>query len=241
MKHALLSPHRSIGESPPIQIQRDPETFRDIIRHLQGYQIHIRNEQHRQKLLDDAQFYLFKKLRDKLNSFPTASYTTNSSEILVSIKDIRPSLLHIDTDTNIAYYKKLHKLLVQLNNVNVCCHHHQPHCLTECVFDQQLQLYTTTRWTISTEIVFDEDCAIINQESKETEIQLRIQDYLTQQEQESSKPCTLHANCTTSWFGIEKAIARVTGAGHLLFLTIEKMQVVRSRLQANMKREFLSS
>jgi hypothetical protein len=89
--------------------------------------------------------------------------------------------------------------------------------------------------------VFDEDCAIINQESKETEIQLRIQDYLTQQEQESSKPCTLHANCTTSWFGIEKAIARVTGAGHLLFLTIEKMQVVRSRLQANMKREFLSS
>jgi hypothetical protein len=243
LKHSLFSPHRSLGEAQPIQIQRDPETFRDMIRHLQGYQIHIRDHQHHQKLLSDAQFYLFKNLRDKLSS-ATINHCTNSSETLMSIKDIRPSLLHIDANTNAVYYKKLHKLLVQFNDVNICCHHHQPHCFAECVFDKPLQLprafqQQQQQWAISTSIAFDKDCAVLVQEPNDTEIQLRIQDYLTQQEQEPSKPCSLHANCTVSWFGIEKAIASVTGVGQLLFLSIEKMQVVQSRLQANTKREFL--
>ena len=44
-------------ELKTLYIDRDPETFRDIALHLQGYHIEPRNGEHFVKLFADAQFY----------------------------------------------------------------------------------------------------------------------------------------------------------------------------------------
>ncbi|CAG8452568.1 7401_t:CDS:2 [Diversispora eburnea] len=51
---------------PPPILERDPELFADILRYLQGYEIGIKDEVHRQNLLKDARFYHLKGLTDKL-------------------------------------------------------------------------------------------------------------------------------------------------------------------------------
>ncbi|TGZ79842.1 hypothetical protein EX30DRAFT_396674 [Ascodesmis nigricans] len=56
-------------ERPPIRtlyIDRDPETFRDIARHLQGYHISPRDGAHFVRLFADAQFYNLPKLISQL-------------------------------------------------------------------------------------------------------------------------------------------------------------------------------
>jgi hypothetical protein len=40
-----------------LYIDRDPETFRDVARHLQGYYVKPRDGSHFVKLFADAQFY----------------------------------------------------------------------------------------------------------------------------------------------------------------------------------------
>ncbi|KAI5801120.1 hypothetical protein EDC01DRAFT_716380 [Geopyxis carbonaria] len=50
----------------PLYIDRDPETFRDIVRHLQGYHIAPRDGPHFVRLFADAQFYRIPKLMSQL-------------------------------------------------------------------------------------------------------------------------------------------------------------------------------
>lgn len=45
------------GDVRTLYIDRDPETFRDIALHLQGYHITPRSGEHFVKLFADAQFY----------------------------------------------------------------------------------------------------------------------------------------------------------------------------------------
>ncbi|ORY96533.1 hypothetical protein BCR43DRAFT_458230 [Syncephalastrum racemosum] len=65
LMHRLFEPH---GQDSPIYIDRDPDTFQDVIRHLQGYTLHIRDEAHRQNLLKDAMYYRLKQLRVKVQA-----------------------------------------------------------------------------------------------------------------------------------------------------------------------------
>ncbi|KAF1804490.1 hypothetical protein V8B55DRAFT_1499904 [Mucor lusitanicus] len=235
LKHALLAPHTNdSGQSPPIIIERDPETFKDMIRHLQGYQIQVRDEEHRQRLLSDAQFYLFRRLRDKLNMVTTEQF---HSEIVLHIKDIRPSQFQFKQD-QIGYLhdKKLFHPIIQLDNVNVSYHSTNSFVLENC----DIQPIRDPQWTISKEICIDKDCAIIIQENQ-SETHLQLTAYLQVLETEPKTQCTAHPNCWITWFGIERALARVSAnaTDSKLHMSVEKMQVVRSKLQANMKRDFL--
>jgi hypothetical protein len=237
LKHALLAPHTNdLGQAPSITIQRDPETFKDMIRHLQGYQIHVRDEQHRLRLLSDAQFYLFKRLRDKLSTVTTEQFY---SEIVLHIKDIRPTQLQFDQDQIVYLHdKKLFHPIIQLDDVNICYHSVNSFMLE----DGDIQLERGLQWTISNNIHIDKDCAIIIQENQ-SETHLRLSTYLQVLDAELKNMCTLHPNCSITWFGIEKALSRISvnAEDSKLHMSIEKMQVVRSRIQANMKRDFLES
>lgn len=92
LMHSLLSPHTDQGNSPPIYIDRDPDIFADIVNHLRGYTIHIRDEAHRKNLLRDAQYYVFRQLSDKLL---TAQQTVagfgdgSNPEVLLLLQDVR--------------------------------------------------------------------------------------------------------------------------------------------------------
>ncbi|KAK4519023.1 uncharacterized protein ATC70_009250 [Mucor velutinosus] len=237
LKHALLAPHTNdLGQSPPIIIQRDPETFRDMIRHLQGYHIQVRDEDHRLRLLSDAQFYLFKKLRDKLSTATTGQF---HSDIVLHIKDIRPSQFQSDHgQIGYLYDKKLFHPIIQLDDVNVSYHSANSFVLQS----DDIQLIKDPQWTISKEIHVDKDCAIIIQENQ-SETQLRLAAYLQDLEAGPKTQCTIHPDCWVSWFGIEKALSRVSAnaTDSQLHISIEKMQIVRSRLHANMKRGFLEN
>ncbi|KAK6353156.1 hypothetical protein TWF696_005144 [Orbilia brochopaga] len=57
------------GQNEPIRalhIDRDPEIFRDIVRHLQGYYVPIRNPEHFAYLFADAQLFQLPKLISRL-------------------------------------------------------------------------------------------------------------------------------------------------------------------------------
>lgn len=240
LKHSLDSPHPSLGESPPLSIQRDPETFKDIIRHLQGYSIHIRDEEHRLKLLSDAQFYLLRKLRDKLCTVPTAEHI--EKEMLIHLQDIRPPLLRISEKNGQVQYlqdKKLSRLLVQMNDVGAF--YHRNDMGDQFILEgQDIPLVKDKQWTVSNEFMFDKDCAIVMQDSE-----FRLFDYLTNLtvEEQYWKPCCVHENCSMTWFGIEKAISSLSiypNTTSKLVMSIKKAQIVRSRIDVNLKRDFLT-
>ncbi|KAI8885491.1 hypothetical protein K501DRAFT_215712 [Backusella circina FSU 941] len=91
LMHSFLSPHGTDG-TPPIYIDRDPDIFADIINHLRGYTIHIRDEMHRKNLLKDAQYYVFRQLSDKLLTAQqsVAGFGEGMNrEVLLLLQDIR--------------------------------------------------------------------------------------------------------------------------------------------------------
>lgn len=247
MKHSLLSPHPSLGESPPIVIERDPETFKDVIRHLQGYSIHIRDEEHRLKLLSDAKFYLLRKLRDKLCTAASEEHVEN--EILIRSEDIRPSLLRIsENNGQVQYYqdKKLSCLMIQINDISATYHRNAmgDQFLLE---GEDIKIIKDPQWTIANEFMFDKDCAIVMQDAKKGDIEqaFRLFDYLNSLTLEDQfwKPCQMHENCLMTWFGIERAISSLSIYPNTLtrlLMSVKKAQVVLSRTQANRKRDFIT-
>ncbi|KAI9473916.1 MAG: hypothetical protein EXX96DRAFT_579856 [Benjaminiella poitrasii] len=92
LMHSLLLPHTEKGNSPPVYIDKDPDIFADIVNHLRGYTIHIRDEMHRKNLLKDAQYYVFRQLSDKiLKAQQTVAGFGDCSnpEVLLLLQDIR--------------------------------------------------------------------------------------------------------------------------------------------------------
>ncbi|CAG8594529.1 hypothetical protein C2G38_2174188 [Gigaspora rosea] len=142
-----LPPATPLMITPP-KLNRDPELFSDILRYLQGYEIGIKDEVHRQNLLKDARFYHLKGLAEKLlastvtvNGF--AKHDCAKNEILFRLKDIRTSgvivpefsnngdaLSDEDTvistgDTSHIMYKNkegtVYILLVEMHNAHLIC------------------------------------------------------------------------------------------------------------------------
>ncbi|CAG8634279.1 14713_t:CDS:2 [Racocetra fulgida] len=136
-----------IVSAPPI-IDRDPELFSDILRYLQGYEIGIKDEVHRQNLLKDARFYHFKGLAEKLlastvtvNGF--GKHDCAKNEILFRLKDIRTSgvllpecssngdaineegsVISTGATSHIMYKNKegtVYVLLVEVHNAHLIC------------------------------------------------------------------------------------------------------------------------
>ncbi|KAI7850993.1 hypothetical protein BDC45DRAFT_572370 [Circinella umbellata] len=92
-----MTPNGNGNQASPFYIDRDPDLFQDIISHLRGYKIHIRDEIHRNNLIEDARYYAFMQLRDKL----LASRQTldgfisgqDCPEVLIYLQDVRPKNL----------------------------------------------------------------------------------------------------------------------------------------------------
>ncbi|ORZ20245.1 hypothetical protein BCR42DRAFT_448571 [Absidia repens] len=92
LMHSLFNPHGGREQGAPVYIDRDPDNFADIVNHLRGYTIHIKDEMHRKNLLKDAQYYVFRQLVEKLM---TARKTVDgfgeegSPEVLLLLQDVR--------------------------------------------------------------------------------------------------------------------------------------------------------
>ncbi|CAG8497170.1 7115_t:CDS:2 [Ambispora gerdemannii] len=132
--------HASI---PPPMLDRDPDLFADILRYLQGYEVRIRDEVHRQNLLKDGRFYHLRGLTEKLlesraivNGF--AKDQSGKNDILFLLKDIRTSCVILpegsdpsDVNNNVNSIPVLYKsrtkegaiydLLVEIHDINLFC------------------------------------------------------------------------------------------------------------------------
>lgn len=74
----LLNSGGRANEVRTLYIDRDPDTFRDIALHLQGYHIVPRDGEHFVKLFADAQFYSRKPQPPKPQSSVPKTNTTQS-------------------------------------------------------------------------------------------------------------------------------------------------------------------
>ncbi|KAI8980970.1 hypothetical protein BDB01DRAFT_836329 [Pilobolus umbonatus] len=154
---SLFSPHVDNAIAPPIYIDRDPDIFEDIINHLRGYTISIKNEIHRKNLLKDAKYYVFKQLIDKLLSAhqSVAGFGEGGhSEVLLLLQDIRiihvlepkcvqlgikvdkpiKEMTHEDWSVTQLQYRRVsddppHVLLIQISNTRVQLHKYDNGCI----------------------------------------------------------------------------------------------------------------
>ncbi|KAI8374876.1 hypothetical protein BD560DRAFT_422893 [Blakeslea trispora] len=158
LKQSVFSPHTALGESPPIYIERDPNVFKDIIRHLQGYSISIRDEQHRKQLLSDAQFYLLRKLSDKLKS------SLSTQDLLLHYQDVRPQCFLVEDTILYRQGQETFSLSIQFNDTHADLYF--AHDISNPVFELEydIPLSKDSQWTISKQIQISTDCAIIIQQ-----------------------------------------------------------------------------
>lgn len=95
-RSALLRPP---SISPPVVPNRSGETFAELMKLLQGYNIEIRNEEHRGQLLRDARYFHLKGLEQKLIPCDISyNLKRNQSEILIRLEDIRQSGVSFASD-----------------------------------------------------------------------------------------------------------------------------------------------
>jgi hypothetical protein len=88
-RDALLRPP---SIKPPSVPNRNGETFNELIQLLQGYNVEIRNSEHRSRLLRDARYFHLKGLEQKLIPCEISyNLRRQQSEILVRLEDIRQS------------------------------------------------------------------------------------------------------------------------------------------------------
>ncbi|KAF9409785.1 hypothetical protein BGZ94_001861 [Podila epigama] len=81
----------------PTFLCRSPDLFKDILSHLQGYEIHIRDRTHRNNLLKEARYYKLNNLISKLSlgdgyvysGFPTKPAERVKPEVTVLLKNIK--------------------------------------------------------------------------------------------------------------------------------------------------------
>jgi hypothetical protein len=101
-RNSLLRPP---SISPPSAPSRSGETFNELIKILQGYNIEIRNDEHRSQLLRDARYFHLKGLEQRLIPCEISfNLKRQQSEILLRLEDIRQSGVtfsqdKIDSDT----------------------------------------------------------------------------------------------------------------------------------------------
>jgi hypothetical protein len=75
---------------PPEVPNRCPTIFNDLLQFLRGYDLHIRNEEHRSQLLRDCRYFHLRGLEQKLIKHSIDLNTlTGREEILVRLEDLR--------------------------------------------------------------------------------------------------------------------------------------------------------
>ncbi|KAG9187263.1 hypothetical protein G6011_05134 [Alternaria panax] len=95
-RDALLRPP---SIKPPSVPSRNGEVFGELIQLLQGYNVEIRNEAHRSRLLRDARYFHLKGLEQKLIPCEISyNLQRQESEILVRLEDIRQSGISFSPD-----------------------------------------------------------------------------------------------------------------------------------------------
>ncbi|CAO3663249.1 unnamed protein product [Umbelopsis ramanniana] len=250
--HYLFFTHVKQADAPPYIIDRNPETFSEIISHLQGYSIQIRDEVHRANLLKDAQYYSLRRLRDKLM---TARKTidgfgeTGNQEVLLWLKDVRLAHLlqssaleqkfpppvnvaDVSDDVRALYqirYKREdnpHNLLVQLSEFYL--YYPPPGAERQCrmeLCDTERQKLESMAKTLRLEGVHELTCMNFDCAIKIDDKAVTAEELLN-----SQKVQKLY---------VLKAIAAVLTCGNRLTLCMLRFEAVSSRLQLNLKREFL--
>jgi hypothetical protein len=86
---------------PPAVPNRNGDIFADLLRILQGYDVHVRDEAHRKELLRDARYFHLKGVEQKL--IPChISYNRfrDRSEIVMRLEDLRQSGVSVTPDAD---------------------------------------------------------------------------------------------------------------------------------------------
>jgi hypothetical protein len=95
-RNALLRPP---SIQPPVVPNRNGETFSELVKMLQGYNVDIRNEAHRAQLLRDARYFHLKGLEQRLIPVQISyNLKRNQPEILIRLEDIRQSGVSFSPD-----------------------------------------------------------------------------------------------------------------------------------------------
>ncbi|KAL1642971.1 hypothetical protein SLS58_005213 [Diplodia intermedia] len=96
-RQTLLRPPSILPPSVP---NRSSQTFEDLLRLLQGYPLHIRDEGHRADLIRDARYFHFKGLEQRLLPCEiTYNLARERSEIVMRLEDIRQSGISFSPET----------------------------------------------------------------------------------------------------------------------------------------------
>ncbi|KAI8067572.1 hypothetical protein BC940DRAFT_301069 [Gongronella butleri] len=253
LQHSLFDPHDSRYQGAPVYIERDPDVFQEIINHLRGYSISIKDETHRRNLLKDAQYYVFRQLTDKLQ---TATKTvdgfgeTSSPEVLLLLQDVRtPNLLPVvEGASGPLRYKREdvpHTLLVQVSDVCLQVHTStSDKCAPICArivtmnpLDKNKLRVIGNALKLQKEVsvdrlVVEEDCAItIDDKQVSTLDDLHQTGELCQKC--AQQPC--HVRKLTLMRGI-CGLHLMDGT---LTLSAVRLELISSRWHLNMKRQFL--
>ncbi|KAF1844272.1 BTB/POZ domain-containing protein [Cucurbitaria berberidis CBS 394.84] len=95
-RSALLRPPSILPPSVP---NKNGETFAELIQILQGYNVEIRNDDHRSRLLKDARYFHLKGLEQRLIPCEISyNLKRQQSEILLRLEDIRQSGISFSPD-----------------------------------------------------------------------------------------------------------------------------------------------
>ncbi|KAF2816096.1 uncharacterized protein BDZ99DRAFT_433035 [Mytilinidion resinicola] len=87
--------------TPPAVPSRNGDIFAEVLKLLQGYQVHIRDESHRAELLRDARYFHLKGLEQRLIPCEISfNLARGTSEILIRLEDIRQSGVSFKPDTH---------------------------------------------------------------------------------------------------------------------------------------------
>ncbi|KAF2222465.1 hypothetical protein BDZ85DRAFT_263711 [Elsinoe ampelina] len=88
-KESLLRPPSIL---PPQVTGRSAHVFRDLIHVLKGYDLRVRDEEHRAELLRDARYFHLKGLEQRLIAHQIIhNSSSNRKEIILRLDDLRPS------------------------------------------------------------------------------------------------------------------------------------------------------
>jgi hypothetical protein len=261
--HSFLTPHTSADNSPPIYIDRDPDIFEDIINHLRGYTIHIRDEVHRKNLLKDAQYYVFRQLSDKLliAQQTVAGFGESSNpEVLLLLQDVRATNLlpsqaqkqhtsySIDDphwDITQLQYKREgppHALLVQISDICMQFHNNKFKLTFEMNESDMKKMRTIANIVKATsgvnmEIFLDDYCAITIDDQQVKSIASCIENNIIETNWEA---CSKEEACQISRFILQRAICSVHVIDNKITLCALRLEAISSKFRLNLKRQFLT-
>lgn len=92
-REGLLRPPSIV---PPSVQGKSADIFAELVEMLKGYDVHIRNEEHRSALLRDARYFMFKGLEQRLVPHRIErNLVTRMEEIEIRLEDIRQSGINV--------------------------------------------------------------------------------------------------------------------------------------------------